>query len=1131
VIVKIVKNQSKSFFKSVNSFVLQILIFNLIKILKKKCNSMKTKTKKGILYLGVAFLLCLNGLISYIPIENTVLETDIQDKNLPRLSSQYINIITPENKTYIGAMEGYYPATYGFENETLGSDPIEWLCIRSGGTVRIVEEVGTHKNVAKIRDIDNSGYVSFLNQFDSNKVSGTVEFWVSTNDTSKAFYMRILASISERAVIMRIENDYIYCQDSTTWRVVKSISNNKWYHFSIEFDCSTDTYNCWIDGNLEAADYGFGDGDISSVSKLQLYTTNIEADYEVYVDAVGYSWDTNYNIGDNLNEGLLLSFTNNTKLDWIGYSLDGQSTKTIYGNTSIPTPNDGLHSIQLFGNDSLGTGYHSDKRWFKVEAFSNNYIEDFTTTTYMDDLATNSSGWGSGALNLPNKNLTVNVFEAPSNWRSSKVQMSGDIVYSANYYRFEIHDISNPSEPILLSAYSDGCYDFVISGNYAYIAAYRHGLIILDISDKSNPSLLGSCDNYQTHSSITDLYATTIEIKGAYAYIWDLIHELIVINIANPSNPFKAGDWLESGGFYGEKMIIKDNYLYLLTGNVIIFDISSPTSPSDVYTYNTGTYYDTGVISGNYLYLPGQYTLDILNIVTPTAPAFVSSTHTGVSGPQSIAFDNYFVYIGGNRIASPNNYGLVEIYDVSNVVNPQFEYRYISPCADPSHSSMIDTIDVINGFSFMTDYYGYYIIADFNLIDQYEAIAIGQSSSIYSGTSNVLLTHVLLEVSEDIPTDTGITYYVSADNGSHWEQIIPNSVHAFEYLGNQLKWKAVLTTSHLYRTPQLNSLSIAYLPLLNGTILLTPLNHTHTNDNTPYFEWGDIPEATDYIIQLDTSTTFNSVDYRYQKVNNNYWTASPFLQDNTWYWRVAGIDSKNDVGFFSAYNILYIDAPPGQSTLISPENNRYIATSNPTFTWSEAYNALNYTLQLDSSNTFSSGDLIIYSQILLTSYSPISPITDGIWYWRIQAFDNTGNSGPYSNVNLIIIDATIPSIDQPNDKSYKEGSTGNRIVWNSNDINPDRCEVTRDETIVRDNSWDGNIIIIDIDELSVGTYIYTCTVYDKAGNSNSDIVTVTVEEAENIFGPFINVYITLGVIGVVAIPVVYFVLKKFKNRP
>ena len=85
-----------------------------------------------------------------------------------------------------------------------------------------------------------------------------------------------------------------------------------------------------------------------------------------YVDAIGYSWDPDYNIGDNLKEGLLLSFENNTRLDWIGYSLDGQANKTILGNTTIPMPEAGLHSIQVFGNDSLGTIYESEVRYFSI---------------------------------------------------------------------------------------------------------------------------------------------------------------------------------------------------------------------------------------------------------------------------------------------------------------------------------------------------------------------------------------------------------------------------------------------------------------------------------------------------------------------------------------------------------------------------------------------------------------------------------------------------------------------------------------------------------------------------------------------------------------------------------------------
>lgn len=45
--------------------------------------------------------------------------------------------------------------------------------------------------------------------------------------------------------------------------------------------------------------------------------------------------DPAYLVGDNLNEGLLFSFENSTTLDWMGYSLDGQTNRTIFGNTTI----------------------------------------------------------------------------------------------------------------------------------------------------------------------------------------------------------------------------------------------------------------------------------------------------------------------------------------------------------------------------------------------------------------------------------------------------------------------------------------------------------------------------------------------------------------------------------------------------------------------------------------------------------------------------------------------------------------------------------------------------------------------------------------------------------------------------
>lgn len=76
--------------------------------------------------------------------------------------------------------------------------------------------------------------------------------------------------------------------------------------------------------------------------------------------------DPNYNVGDNLNEGLLLGFEKNS-FDWIGYSLDGQNNLTIIGNTTISMPADGFHTIQIFGNVSSGVMYQSDMRYFSVD--------------------------------------------------------------------------------------------------------------------------------------------------------------------------------------------------------------------------------------------------------------------------------------------------------------------------------------------------------------------------------------------------------------------------------------------------------------------------------------------------------------------------------------------------------------------------------------------------------------------------------------------------------------------------------------------------------------------------------------------------------------------------------------------
>jgi len=94
---------------------------------------------------------------------------------------------------------------------------------------------------------------------------------------------------------------------------------------------------------------------------------------------------------------------------------------------------------------------------------------------------------------------------------------------------------------------------------------------------------------------------------------------------------------------------------------------------------------------------------------------------------------------------------------------------------------------------------------------------------------------------------------------------------------------------------------------------------------------------------------------------------------------------------------------------------------------------------------------------------------------------------------LVKVFHDVPVIDQPDDIVYEEGSTGYNITWHPRDpVNPHMFNVTRNDTLLNSSSWDGGDIMVNVDGLSVGTYIFTCTVNDTVGFSASDSVTVTV---------------------------------------
>ncbi|MFX1256669.1 MAG: hypothetical protein ACFFAN_02335 [Promethearchaeota archaeon] len=62
-------------------------------------------------------------------------------------------------------MSGYYPATYGFENDLDNSNPDGWTIDESGGTVDVIAGIDGHSKVLELHDTKSSSLVEAVQQF------------------------------------------------------------------------------------------------------------------------------------------------------------------------------------------------------------------------------------------------------------------------------------------------------------------------------------------------------------------------------------------------------------------------------------------------------------------------------------------------------------------------------------------------------------------------------------------------------------------------------------------------------------------------------------------------------------------------------------------------------------------------------------------------------------------------------------------------------------------------------------------------------------------------------------------------------------------------------------------------------
>lgn len=289
------------------------------------------------------------------------------------MNANTLELVTPEDKTYTSPMSGYYPSSFSFEDDQEGENPIGWDVYEPDdcGYVQVISQQGNHKGVIELRKYWGLDRIDMRKNLPGNATKGTIEFWLYKNTDSGIDATIIeLQGTKGGSVNLVIENADLYrgYYESRTLIASNVFKGGEWHHMRCDFDISKGWHllldNIQYGGNYE---YSFINAPKSiDYFYVRSHYSGGNSDYAAYIDALGCSWLDNYDIGDNIYEGLLVSYTLTADVETVEYSLNSGSRISIGGQNTIPVPSNGSHTIKVYVTSSSGTTYSSELRQFSI---------------------------------------------------------------------------------------------------------------------------------------------------------------------------------------------------------------------------------------------------------------------------------------------------------------------------------------------------------------------------------------------------------------------------------------------------------------------------------------------------------------------------------------------------------------------------------------------------------------------------------------------------------------------------------------------------------------------------------------------------------------------------------------------
>jgi hypothetical protein len=274
------------------------------------------------------------------------------------------------------------------------------------------------------------------------------------------------------------------------------------------------------------------------------------------------------------------------------------------------------------------------------------------------------------------------------------IEVQGDRAYLAAGMTLTVFDVSSPTTPTTLGAYTfqDRIWNFVVVGSLAYVAIDRAGLAILNVSS-GRPELRGSLK--------TPGQAKSVAVSGATALVTDTVSGLDIIDLSDPAKPRLTGSAFLEG--FSTDVVIAGPLAFAAdrpTG-FYVFDVSKPGRVDPVGMSQAAAPNNTMRAQLAVLRAPGegQQTvllvaggmLQMFDVSTASAPAKLAPFRTP-GGAVRVALKDQTAYVADG----PEG---LQVVDLSMPAQPRIvaTFKTASPARDVALGNAVVYVALASG--------------------------------------------------------------------------------------------------------------------------------------------------------------------------------------------------------------------------------------------------------------------------------------------------------------------------------------------------------------------------------------------------------------------------------------------------